>query len=485
MRGVSALHSFLSFLCGIWLGLLHAPFSIGFFALPSLPLAYLVARRSQNLWRSGYLFGFGYFFTVMHWIYEPFLVRGGDFTWMGIPAWLLMSLGLALFWLPLFRFANTGTWAVALTFGIVEFLRANIFTGFPWALISYGFIDTWLAPSSAYIGAFALSTLIVFSALSLADLPKLKAPILGAIILGLVLLPYLSSRTPDEHKHADFKVTGVQGNVPQSEYMDINNANLIMETYLSLSKGSADLVIWPEAAIMSDPTQTPFIATYMNLELEGQPLLTGGLHWTVEINRETNLPQNKFYNAAYMINSEGDVTHKYLKTHLVPFGEYIPFSDLLMKFNIATETLTMFSASAGTYEPWQAEGMPKINILICYEGIFPKYARREGDFIVVITNDGWFGEIGGPSQHLVAAQFRAIESGKPVVRVARTGISALIDADGQITERIELNQQGSFTSKVGPRYTSTLYARTGDWPYNLILFIGAVALIVRVRKSTY
>ena len=147
---------------------------------------------------------------------------------------------------------------------------------------------------------------------------------------------------------------------------------------------------------------------------------------------------------------------------------------------IATQTITRFSMSKGTENSWPDTNLPMMNILICYEGIFPQYSRRDGALIVLITNDSWFGNSGGPMQHLIFARFRAMENGRPLVRSARTGISAIIDARGNIIKEVPLNTAGVVTAKIGPRYSDTIYRKFGDWPLLIVLLVGAIALMRRI-----
>ena len=463
----------LAVLCGLWLGLIQAPYNLPYLGIFGFVAAHHLVRKFAQPYRVGYGFGLGYFLLTMTWIRSPFAVQGDLYGWMAWPAWVLMAAGLALFWLPIFRFQKHGAWAVAASFGAMELLRGWIFTGLPWALIAYGFVDQSLSSIAFYIGAYGLSVAIVFVVLGLFG-PFDRKSIIGAIVVVLLsAISFGRSGFQLIDTDADFRVTAVQANITQAEAFDDSRANEFVHLQTEMSKQETDLVIWPEGAIRY--ALDPYSGLAENIaSAVGHPLLIGAVHYDDD---------GRYYNSAHLIGADGQEIYRYDKQHLVPFGEYIPFGEQLRKLGIATQTITQFSMSKGIEAPWPKTTLPKMNILICYEGIFPKYAQRDGAFIALITNDSWFGNFGGPSQHLAAARYRAIESGKPVVRAAKTGISAIIDADGKISQAIPLNTRGVVTAKIGPRYESTVYAKLREWPLYVWIVLSGLMIYARTKRS--
>ena len=174
------------------------------------------------------------------------------------------------------------------------------------------------------------------------------------------------------------------------------------------------------------------------------------------------------------------MTALYDKHHLVPFGEYMPFGDFFGRFGIdGLAANEGFGYSAGPGPVVLDMGRLGTALpLICYEGVFPQdvggYETRP-DFLLLITNDAWFGQIAGPYQHLAQARLRSAEQGLPMVRVANTGVSAMIDAAGQITAQIPLNEAGWRDAPLPPPLAPTVYARTGDAP---MIAFGALLLLL-------
>ncbi len=457
--------------CGLLLGTIHPPYNLSYIGVFGLPLSYWLAQYSDRPKLVGYGLGFGYFFLTMSWITSPFQVEKDIFGWMAYPAWILMAAGLALFWLPAFALYRRGVLIIAATFIALELLRGWIFTGFPWALIGYGFIDTPIAMSSAFIGAYGLSAALVFAMLAIFGPTKIHLRGIGVVVIGFLMLPHFLRNDPDIIENANFKVTLVQANITQAESFDASRAEEFLNAQIDMSQGDADLVVWPEGATRYSPSYDPSLISTITQKMNGQGFLFGAIHFD---------DFGRFYNAAYLVDENGKNIYRYDKQHLVPFGEYIPFGNAIAKLGIATQTLTRFSMSKGSLYPWPDSQFPKFNILICYEGIFPKYAQREGGFIALITNDSWFGNGGGPVQHLVAARFRAIESGKPLVRSAKTGISAFVSAKGELISHVPLNTKGAITSAIGPRYDGTIYSKIRNWPLYIFLF---AALIIGFRRA--
>ena len=188
----------------------------------------------------------------------------------------------------------------------------------------------------------------------------------------------------------------------------------------------------------------------------------------------------RFYNSLALLSRDGGIQTVYDKFHLVPFGEYMPWGDALARIGItafAAQSGNGYSAGAGP-RVLSLPGLPGFQPLICYEAIFPQHLRgldERPQWILQITNDGWFGTFSGPYQHLAQARLRAIESGLPLIRAANTGISAVIDAHGQLRQTLALGKTGKIDAQLPGAMAPTLWLRLGPWPVVLIALL-ALAL---------
>jgi apolipoprotein N-acyltransferase len=228
-----------------------------------------------------------------------------------------------------------------------------------------------------------------------------------------------------------------------------------------------DLVVWPETAV---PYLLNFIEDDLSLisdAARGAPLVFG-------IQRRD--PQGRAFNSLVVMGRGGDLLSVYDKRHLVPFGEYIPGAALLGQLGAAglARNLGTGFTSGEVTGPLDVPGIGAAVPLICYEGIFAEEIRYGTDrprLLMLITNDAWFGQASGPRQHLAQARLRAIEQGLPMVRVANTGISAVIDGHGRITASLPLNVDGAIDAALPPALPATLYSRFGEWPFAIVLFL--------------
>ncbi|MDM7458917.1 MAG: apolipoprotein N-acyltransferase [Paracoccus sp. (in: a-proteobacteria)] len=443
------------------------------------------ARTSAAFWH-GLAAGTGWFAMALFWITEPFLVQPQIHGWMAPFALLLMAVGGGLFWaVPTALVARWAPgWrrrAAAIALGLVlsDWLRGWIFTGLPWALLGHVWIDTPVAQSAAWTGALGLSALT----LTLAALPTMlwrpfrpaaAGPLmglaLGALLLGGVWAAgqarLAAPLPPDETT----RIRIVQPNATQALKWDPDWAAVFFRRLLDLSAepGPRDIVIWPEASVNFLLDQADEVLPIM-AEASGAPLILG-------IQRRED---GRFFNSLVTVLPDGRVSQTYDKFHLVPFGEYIPWGDQLARLGI-----TAFAAQQGFgYTPgpgpttMAVPNAPAFQPLICYEAIFPQHLRRldtRPGWLLQATNDAWFGQISGPYQHLAQARLRSIESGLPSIRAANTGISAVIDARGQIRESLGLNQTGKIDATLPGALPTTPWMDWGDIP---LLTLIALALI--------
>ncbi|MEJ6393624.1 apolipoprotein N-acyltransferase [Gymnodinialimonas sp. 2305UL16-5] len=428
--------------------------------------------------------GLGWFGVTMHWIVQPFFVEPEIYGWMAPFALVLMAGGLALFWALAgglaARFCGSGAVRFLALVGLLtltEALRGRIFTGLPWAQPGHGLIGSEALALSAFVGPLGLT--LVLLVLAGASAALLARPLIAlaplAVGLGLGVVPL----TPDPLAMPDDAATVriVQINAPQHLKWDADYIPVFFQRALTLTAeapgdhGAPDLVVWPETSLPDILRRSDLARAEIAGAARGAQVILGGQRYAgIE-------PRN----ILALLDPAGGVDQIYDKHHLVPFGEYLPLRGLTQRLGLQGIAAQL----SGGY--WPGAGPSLIDLgplgrafpMICYEAIFPHYLRalERPDFMVVITNDAWFGSFAMPHQHLALAQLRAAEQGLPVIRAANTGISAMIDGRGQIVEALPMDIHGIIDARLPPPRPSTLYARTGDLP------VLAVALLITIIGS--
>jgi apolipoprotein N-acyltransferase len=239
-----------------------------------------------------------------------------------------------------------------------------------------------------------------------------------------------------------------------------------------------DLIIWPETAVPTWLDNAGPAFARISDAAGNTPVVLG-------IQRQDAF---RAFNSLVVLDGAGQVTDLYDKHHLVPFGEYLPFGSLLNGLGLSAFTAQGgFGYSAGPgARVLDLGGLGKALPLICYEAIFPQDVRaapERPDWLLQITNDAWFGRLSGPYQHLAQARLRAVEQGLPMVRVANTGVSAVIDARGRVLDALPLNEAGFLDARLPPPLPATVYARLGDAPVAGFLGLGLLVLAGIRRKN--
>ncbi len=490
---------------GIALGLLaalgQAPFGIWPGTVLGLAGGYALLGAAPSLRKAaltGWAVGFGYFILALVWIVQPFLVEPEVYGWMAPFGLIFMAGGMALFWGAGFALARWlspdgrfGWIAFGVALGAMELLRAHLFTGFPWGQPGTVWIDTPLAALASLIGAFGLTVLsFAVAALLWSVLARrrvmpgvgLLAAIAAAFALGALL-----ARAPIPDRAEPVHLRLVQPNATQAQKWDPEWIPVFFERALALTREAPaegavepDLVIWPETSI---PT---LLGYYPDVQAEAVDAAAPA--WLIAGVRR--LDGRRGYNSLVLFASSGAAEQIYDKHHLVPFGEYTPLGDLAARFGfygMAAKDGYGYSAGPGAQVLTLPGNLGKALPLICYEAIFPRDLRdapERADWILQITNDGWFGSFSGPQQHLVQARFRAIEMGLPFVRAANTGVSAVIDAHGAVLAALPLGQAGKLDADLPGALPPSVYGKYGNIPVLLLLIVAAAGLIV-ARRAKY
>jgi apolipoprotein N-acyltransferase len=418
-------------------------------------------RRLRSAFATGWFFGLGYFTAGLYWVAAAFNVDSTAWgpVW-GIPSTLGLAGGLALFFglgalLAMLAWTNDvrRIAVFALAFFVSEWLRGHVFSGFPWILPAY----IWtpgepISQLASLIGAYGLSLLTLLIAATPAAIadggqgagarfaPVLAAALAVGMAWGWGAQRLSTARVDPPGAQPVIRVA--DSGLSQAEKWESRPDQewRVLDRYLDASGEPSDdnatsIVIWPEGAIPVVnffPLENPDFLGVLGRGLGDRVLISGFTR------RELRPDGLAYFNAGVVIdgvNSEARISQTYDKHHLVPFGEYIPLWSLVSSLNIAPLQRIGAGFESG---PMPARlvvpGAPPAVVLICYESIFPGMTPRgEGrpGWIVVLTNDSWFGGGSGPYQHYAMARYRSIEEGLPMARAASGGVSAIIDSYGR------------------------------------------------------
>ncbi|MAV88379.1 MAG: apolipoprotein N-acyltransferase [Rhodospirillaceae bacterium] len=421
----------------------------------------------------GYNFGLGFFSAGFYWIGFSFLVDAEIFSWMipfailGLSACFATYVGIVTF--ITFHLTNRGIGRIII-FSIVwvlfEWIRGFLFTGFPWNLLGtiWANSDNMIQLAS-FFGVIGLSfitalTLSSFAIIAYANIPiisRFKAILAPVLLMVLIWVggAYRLSGVAINYADGVF-LRLVQPNIQQSEKWKSEKRLEHLNNLLELTERPSvqgnirqpTHIIWPETAIpfsLGGP-MSPALDIISKVVPKNGALFSGALEVT-----NSQFGEKKFWNTLKVLTSENKIFDSYKKFHLVPFGEFIPFrkqlENLLRSNKYSALARIDFSRGSGL-KVIHAPGIPPVSPLICYEVIFAGNVvpsdvdeKNRPEWLLNITNDAWFGVSMGPFQHLAAAKFRAVEEGLPLVRVANTGISALIDPYGRTVIQTLLNER--------------------------------------------
>ena len=427
--------------------------------------------------------------AVLHWIYVVTVVYGHAPPFIGVVAPLTLALYPALcgaafgalwaVWRPAGIAAPFA--AAALWTALYDHARTFVLTGFPWALLGYAqHANPGLRPLAAFAGVHGLSFVCALGGAGLAAVAAGQRRAAGAAWIG-VALAHAAGLTAgalhDPAAGASVRIAVLQGNIDQgvkwSEAWEERTLQIYEQLTRDAARQGAQLIVWPETAVPGAiEADAPVAARVRSLAREtGAWLVVGsvGLDW------QGGPRPSAFYDSAFVLDSEGEFRERYDKSHLVPFGEYVPLRDLLGFFlrsvarGIAPDDVT---AGAGPRSLRVASdggaGFP-IGVAVCYELIFPDLVRRfaadGAELLLGITNDAWYGRTGAPYQFLAITALRSAETGLWTARAANTGVSAFIDGAGRVRQQTPIFEPGLLVADV-PRHTSprsaSFYVRFGD-----------------------
>lgn len=470
------------------------------------------AHTAKGAALSGWWLGFGYCVAGLWWLGAAFFVEP-DFIWaapfgiLGLPA-LLALFFAAGFWAA-FHLWRPGPWRIfvlAAALGGSEWLRGTVLTGFPWNSLGMALGDQLeLAQLASLIGMNGLTfiTVVLFAAPVLAFEGRgrfswLAAP---ALCFGCVATLYAFGAWrlagPETPAVPGVTLRLMQPDMPLDDRFSRSHAADIMHHYFDLStKGSYPSatgmagithLVWPETSFPFLLDAEPAARAEISHILPADTMLIAG---AVRAEDGSDGEARAYFNAIQTINAQGMIVETADKAHLVPFGEYLPFSDLLTRLG-----LRQFVHAPGGFTPahhrkvMNIQGLPPAVPLICYEAIFPSEVIPEGaarpGLLLNVTNDAWFGRTPGPYQHFSQARLRAIEQGLPLVRSANNGISAIIDGYGRTIATLPLGDSGVIDGLLPQALLPTFYSTLPHLPLaGLFYGLLTIGLLMTKRQLT-
>lgn len=465
-------------LSALFFSLSFPPFPSGFLAYFCLVFLFfaLENKSGKESFRLGYIWGLVTNSLLLYWI-----------TWATLPGVLGGILALSFYTAFLFLFYSwvqrifkkKAVLFLPFLWVMMEYGRSLLDIGFPWLNLSY--TQTYYLPLiqyASFVGNYGVSfwivwiNVLIYFAIKDLGYPR-KVLTYLIIIFLLFLFPYLQGRKILSQEVADEKISiaMIQGNIPQDVKWDYEMLDYNFEVFSNLTKEvdeKVDLILWPETAapcyLRSEPRYFSMIKSLA--ESLRTPILLGSNDYLLNDKGEHLYFNSAFYFKPENYSSPDQVNPViYNKIHLVPFSEWVPYSNVLgwlykIKFGLSDYTpgkdYVIFENPEG-----------KFAALICFEAVFPDLVRKfvlEGaDFLVNITNDGWFGKTSGPFQHARINVFRAIENRRGIARCANTGVSMYVDPFGRIISKTQIYVQEISSGKVSKRKEITFYTRYGDY----------------------
>ena len=466
-----------SFVGGLLIPLSLSPYDFYLIIFPSIAF-FLYALRSadkRTAFFVGWFYGVGAFGLGVWWIQVsihqfgiPYWLFSGGLTLLFIA---LMALYFAVLGL-LLSFCNSSSvsylFHVPILWLLSEYIRSNLFSGFPWLLVGYSQVDGPLKGWMPVVGSLGCSGIVVFVVAMcfwLSNYTRKKfisaVVILFGVFLSASILEKIEWTSSDG---ADLQVALVQGAIKQDIKWQSSERFRSIERYLKLTNENwdSDVIIWPETAIPTLSENIPELVSF--LKKYGKKNSTDVL-----IGIPTRNPiDGKYYNSLLQLGSSLD---RYSKIKLVPYGEYFPGKDYFGFLNdFLLIPMADLSPGAPSKNSFTIRGR-EVGILICYEIAFKDRAFSslpESSYLANVSNDAWFGDTSAPFQHLQIARVRALESGRPIARSTNTGFTAFIDHKGRVEKKgpqfVPAVLVGTITGRVG----STPYIKYGDMPALII-----------------
>jgi len=472
-----------------------------------LALVPLFSVMEKQPWRAGFSAGLVFFAAMLYWLNNVMTTFGHLPLPLSVVIYLLLVVYLAAYW-------GATCWCacyierclklpLALVLPVVwlvfEYVRNYALSGFPWGNIAYSQTPYLTLIQSADLGGVyvmvALLVLVNYAIAKLLQALRCRGVLpwrLLVIVATLWLVNYaygvwrIHNDVNSQIQDRAVRVALIQGNVQQSLKWQPRHLSTTLDNYRQLSAmvDRPELLIWPESA-------TPFFFQDSGLKSdmvravarERQSLLLfGSPAYTMQHTGEQK--RYRYLNSAYLLSLQGQVLGRSDKVHLVPFGEYVPLSNVLSFVNKLAHGVGDFVAGVKHLLPMADH---QLGVLVCYEAIFPDIARdqvkRGAQLLVNITNDSWFGDSSAPWQHLDMTRWRAVENRVWIARCANSGVSAFINPVGEVTQQSQLFSRETVVEEVYFADDTSLYTHTGD-TVPLLLCVVVLVWLLQSRKRT-
>jgi len=418
-----------------------------------------------------------------------------------LPAFLAIFYGLMTYLFSIFYSKNViiSFFIFSILFGTIEFARGSILTGFPWNLISFSFSSSiYFIQILSIIGTYSFNLICIslFTLPALFILKNSRTEIVVCFFFILISVAFLIfGKITDNHFNSlesvknSYTIKAISPNINLDRFYSKKDEIKIINELIELSSPSKiepTIFLWPEGIIPDSYLRE--MSSYKKLFLNKfgeNDLIIMGLN-SVTRNNDKNI----FFNSMAIFNNKLDIITSYNKVNLVPFGEFTPFESILGLIGLKTVTNNYQSFSSGeTRTPLHIKNS-KIDLtllpLICYEIIYSGKLSRDNnfDYIINISEDGWFGNSIGPKQHFAHSIFRSIESGKYIIRSANNGISAIINPIGIIEKKVEFGSTGYVKLTESKLVKSTLFMVYGNKIFLMLILI-YIFLIFSFKRLKY
>lgn len=464
------------------------------------PLIYLLPKASVGrAFKLAFFTSLIHFAIVFYWIVIACTVFGNISLVVSLGLLLALSAAVASYVASAFavaqflhrRFGFALYLVVPACVCAVEYLRNfGIFGGFPWGNIGYGIAQVSVfLQSASVVGVYGLVFLVVMTNALLANFAHVRFDITkiskrqGLLFVALLLIPAAFGvyrlTTPPDVEGRVVRVAMLQGDIDQGikntkELHQEEIHNVFKNLQIEAGLQNPDIVVWPESS-----TPEVLDGSVHSIQNYGTPVPTTVIG-TVIMDKEG------FHNSAIVVNEQSQITARYHKSHLVPFGEYVPWPLHIIAARLVP--------GMGAFRPGTdykgvaaqlADGSKiRVGLTICYEGVFPEITRAEAqdgvDLLINLTNDGWYGVSSAPFQHLEMYRVRAVETGLPFVRSTNTGVSAFVDTLGYIHDRTGLYERVMKLVQLPLDKRSTIYMSIGDIVPQISLLFALFALVLGI-----
>lgn len=495
------------FIIGIFTSFSLPPYNfliLNFITFPTL-LAFIICNQKKkfNSFKIGWIFGFGYFVSNIYWITNS-LTFDEIFKPLIPIAFIIIPLFLGSFYgfitlISSFFNLKKNIYSIlifAVIFSIIEFIRGFILGGFPWNLIAYSWTNYLNSIQIiSYIGTFSfnlISITIFLLPIVLFFNKKINFKILVLFFLFILLLSnnfYGKYKIQKDYQLIseikDFKIKIISPKISIERFFKPNNEAVIIKELIELSNpkiSDKTIFVFPEGALAGVSFKK--LKNFKNIfseKFSDKHTIIMGINVEKEINN-----QNRIYNSMVVLDNNLNLISEYNKIKLVPFGEFLPFENFFKSIGLKKVGYGYESFSSGKKRNLISLNNKNFNFipLICYEIIYSgniNLHNQKTNFIINISEDGWFGDSVGPYQHFSHTIFRAIEEGKNVIRSSNNGISAYIDSNGIVISKLESTKKGVIKINNYKKFKETFFSKFGNniFFYIIIFYFILILLLKR------